>query len=228
MRVSIHQPWPIWCVYMIKLTKLPIPSVLQANAQKWTQELLYKHARGQKLTKSDRSKYNHDEVKSLLVTETSGKCAYCESYIRHIAYGDIEHITPKSVKPELWFAWDNLTLACDVCNTNKGEQENLVDPYDQIDPQNRLFFLGAVVWPMPGDEVADLTIRILDLNRDELYDRRQERIERLMSMLKTMAKTNDPALRQMLKTDFEAELEEHKEYTAMSRRVSSEFLARIA
>jgi uncharacterized protein (TIGR02646 family) len=213
---------------MIKLTKLPVPAVLQANAQRWTQEILDKHARGEKPTKTDRSKYNHTEVKSSLVNETNGKCAYCESYIRHIAYGDIEHITPKSAKLELWFAWDNLTLACDVCNTNKGEHENLVDPYDQNDPQNRLLFIGAAVWPMPGDEVADLTIRILDLNRDELFDRRLERIERLMSMLDTVAKTKDPALRQMLKADFQAELEENKEYAAMSRRVSSEVLARIA
>jgi uncharacterized protein (TIGR02646 family) len=105
---------------MIKLLKGDKPQVLKDNAATWGKTLVDKKARGEKPTDPDKARYRHPDIKVALIAETHGKCAYCESKLLHIAYGDIEHITPKSVKIELSVEWQNLTLACDRCNTNKG------------------------------------------------------------------------------------------------------------
>src|ERR1700722_9410453 len=104
---------------MIKINKLPAPAILVEKSTEWTNALLEKISKGEKPTDAESNRYRHAKIKQALLDETHGKCAYCESKLRHIAYGDIEHVVPKSVRPELSFDWQNLTLACDVCNTNK-------------------------------------------------------------------------------------------------------------
>lgn len=210
---------------MIRITKGPIPDVLRNNAVTWTGAVLAKIAAGEKPSNSEKSKYAHQEIKAAILSETYGKCAYCESKIRHIAYGDIEHVTPKNSRPELWFEWDNLTLACDMCNTNKKETLGVIDPY-LVDPEDKLVFFGAQVWPKPGDEQADISIRVLKLNRDELVGKRQERIEYLIKYLDAMAKTQNPVLREVIEQDFLTELDGNKEYAALSRSIARELSAK--
>ncbi|WP_223415301.1 MULTISPECIES: HNH endonuclease [unclassified Pseudomonas] len=210
---------------MIKLIKSEIPNILRVNGPEWTRIVLQKQAESLELTASEKSRYAHPEIKAAIIQETNGKCAYCESKVRHIAYGDIEHVIPKSSEPELWFDWENLTLACDVCNTNKGNKRGVVDPY-AVDPEQRFVFLGSVVWPVPGDETAALSVRILDLNRTELVGKRLERIEYLMLFSTTIEKTTCPDLRAILEQDFKRELESDKEYAALCRAVARELTAR--
>ena len=47
------------------------------------------------------------------IDETHGKCAYCESKIKHIDYGDIEHILPKNknARPDLCYF---CTKSCEI------------------------------------------------------------------------------------------------------------------
>ena len=106
---------------MRHLVKGAIPKVLQDKAQQWTEELLAVLARGEKPTDAIKGRYRHPDIKNAIKVETSDKCAYCESKITHIAYGDIEHIIPKSKVPARAYEWQNLTLACDICNGNKGD-----------------------------------------------------------------------------------------------------------
>lgn len=210
---------------MIKLTKSEIPNILRINGPDWTRIVLRKLEESVELASTEKSRYAHPEIKRAIIDETNGKCAYCESKIRHIAYGDIEHVSPKSSEPELWFEWGNLTLACDICNTNKGSKRGVVDPYD-LDPEQRFVFLGSMVWPAPGDEAAALTVRVLDLNRADLVGRRFERIEYLMMFSTTIEKTTCPELRKILEQDFRRELESSKEYAALCRSVGRELTAR--
>lgn len=44
-------------------------------------------------------------------------CSYCEQPIRHAP--EIEHVQPKSLKPELECKWKNLLIACTSCNRTK-------------------------------------------------------------------------------------------------------------
>jgi uncharacterized protein (TIGR02646 family) len=207
---------------MIKLEKGEQPQVLADNAVAWTNVVVDKLAAGEQPTKTEKGRYNHPEVKAALIAETRGKCAYCESKVRHVSYGDIEHVVPKSDEPSKWFDWFNLTLACDVCNTNKSNApvngDVFVDPY-AVDPEEHFWLLGTMVKPKPGNEAASLTERLLDLNRVELLERRAVRLHDLLRMLEVVERAQQPVLKAVLWDDFCREAEAHKEYAALARSV---------
>ena len=110
---------------MIRLEKGPAPEILVRNGPRWTHVLILRAQRGQRPKISESSRYRHPQIKDALIAETAGKCAYCESKLLHIAFGHIEHVAPKSRRPDLAFAWNNLTLSCELCNLQKGVREDL-------------------------------------------------------------------------------------------------------
>ncbi len=109
---------------MIQVTRTSKPKILSNNAVKWLTE--YKKAIAnystnpnditKKAKENAEKKYNHYEVKKELKDMFSSKCAYCESHVTHIDYGEIEHFKPKSKFPNSCFDWDNLLLGCSICN----------------------------------------------------------------------------------------------------------------
>lgn len=73
--------------------------------------------------------YGHTTVKTTLEEMQHGKCCFCESKIKHIGFGDVEHYRPKAgykqtTKDKLqkpgyyWLAysWNNLLFCCERCN----------------------------------------------------------------------------------------------------------------
>lgn len=73
--------------------------------------------------------YQHPTVKAGLQAAQHDKCAFCESKIPQIAFGDIEHFRPKAAYRQLrdgplkrpgyyWlaYAWENLLFVCELCN----------------------------------------------------------------------------------------------------------------
>lgn len=127
------------------------PQVLVDFAEQWTKEYLDCLQREEKPSETIAQRYNNKTIKDTLEKETFGKCAYCESKIKHIEFGDIEHILPKrkDARPDLYVEWSNLTLACEVCNrVNKRDYYNpnapLVNPYED-DPKDFLFFLERLL-----------------------------------------------------------------------------------
>jgi len=115
-----------------------------------------------------------------LEKETHGKCAYCESKIKHISYGDIEHILPKNIsaRPDLYVAWSNLTLSCEQCNqsgkrTYFDENLPLINPYTDI-PSQHLQDIGPRIMSISGDDRAFVTKNVLKLNRAVLVESRPE------------------------------------------------------
>jgi uncharacterized protein (TIGR02646 family) len=77
----------------------------------------------------ERSIYAADEVKNALRSAQHDKCAFCESKITHISYGDVEHYRPKAGYKQrdaealrqpgyYWLAyeWANLFFCCQLCN----------------------------------------------------------------------------------------------------------------
>src|SRR5947209_8328121 len=127
---------------MIRLNKGPKPQILTENEAAWTATVANGEA-----TPAEKARYRHPEIKEALVSETHGKCAYCESKLQHIHHGDIEHIYPKSLALEKTFEWENLTLACEICNQNKSNKdpflEQILDPYS-VEPSEHLFFAGPL------------------------------------------------------------------------------------
>ncbi|MCP3476508.1 HNH endonuclease [Bradyrhizobium sp. CCGUVB1N3] len=180
---------------MIRLTKGLMPARLQRHAAQWTQELLAAIAAGEKAEELRKSKYNHKDIKDAIKGETHNKCAYCESNPNHVTFGDIEHILPKSVKPELTYDWSNLTLACDICNTKKRDNEGFIDPYTE-DPGDHLQFLGPML--RAKDEHGRNTSVGLDLNRIALIERRHEKLQDLERRLIEIKAAQNHALKETL------------------------------
>jgi uncharacterized protein (TIGR02646 family) len=150
---------------MIKLQKANKPEILQTNGEIWTKALLDKAASGQVPTAAEKTRYRHPQIKEALIGETSGKCAYCESKLLHIHHGNVEHIMPKSLCLSKIVEWDNLTLACEVCNQNKSNLDpnaaNLIDPYAD-DPEQHITFTGCLVLSK-GTNKGTCSRTILDL-----------------------------------------------------------------
>lgn len=114
---------------MIKVERTENPKSLQKNEAKWVKKIqealeLVRQAttnteikEAKKNLENALDKYKQSDVKYALTTQMfQGKCAYCEAKIMHIDYGDIEHFRPKDFFPLLAVDWDNLLLACRVCN----------------------------------------------------------------------------------------------------------------
>ncbi|MGO7301380.1 HNH endonuclease [Rhizobium ruizarguesonis] len=208
---------------MIKLEKLPEPQVLVTNGEQWTAAIVAKLGTGEKLTNTEKTRYRHAGIKAVLVEETSGKCAYCESKLLHIHHGDVEHVVPKSLQPELTVEWDNLTLACEICNQKKSDldpnAEHIIDPY-VTDPADHLLFVGPLVFSK-GTVPGASTRSILDLNRGDLSERRSERLAALMGIVEQVLRTDLPmATRRALYLDLVAnEAHRNKQYSAMASAV---------
>jgi uncharacterized protein (TIGR02646 family) len=153
--------------------------------------------------KNSQKKYNHPEVKTALVQMFHGKCAYCESQITVVSYGNIEHFYPKGKFSDKTFDWENLLLSCDICNNprHKGDrfpidpngQPLLIDPTDVVtDPTRHLRFdwdAKARLASIYGlDERGKEVERTFDLNgikgRKALIRARSEYVEKLFILLK--------------------------------------------
>jgi uncharacterized protein (TIGR02646 family) len=169
---------------MRTLEKGPQPVSLASNAIAWRDELLAA-PQGSEEYRRIQARYRRDDIRDALRDETSRKCAYCEGYVEAYSYDHIEHIEPKTPKPELTFDWDNLTLACTVCNVNKGDDlpdaTNFVHPYNDA-PEQRFHFLGGLIQAAPADVAAQNMINWLDLNRAGLIIQRSELVKRLTNI----------------------------------------------
>ena len=164
--------------------------------------------------KNAQNKYSHREIKDALVTMFHGKCTYCESSIRVVTYGHIEHFYPKGDPNyvDKTFEWDNLLLSCDVCNDPGHKGTNLpldadgdpllIDPTDGVtDPAAHLKFSWA---PRTGlasvyglDERGQEVERVFDLNgvrgRKALIRERSRYVKKLYVILKLYDRRKDGA-----------------------------------
>jgi hypothetical protein len=205
---------------MIKLTKQAEPDVLKNNGDLWTNTLLDKLSRGEVVTSTEKTRYRHPDIKDALISETKGKCAYCESKLLHTQRGDIEHIHPKSLAPEKTFKWDNLTLSCEICNQNKSARdpqlECIIDPY-AINPADHIIFQGALAFSL-GTAHGISTIDILELNRMALAEARKSQLEKIMSIFQTLFRLDLPlqSKKAIFRNLLKNEGSDNGPYTAMA------------
>src|SRR5687767_6767398 len=120
---------------MIGLRKTDPPTYLLERIVGWTADLLAAMNSGNEQARRQiERRYNRPPIKEALLAETHGKCAYCESRIGSAGFPRIDHIKPRREAPELTFAWDNLTIACEACNGAKGDYWDprmpLLNPYE--------------------------------------------------------------------------------------------------
>lgn len=195
---------------MIQITRLPEPSILTNNRANWTNELcnerrayyqeLDKYNNGAlkeapKYPKPKKGRYAHERVKKQLRTMSGPKCAYCESFVLGNSYLHVEHFRPSSIYPFLAYDWNNLLLACEVCNSGyKKAKFPLMDGSSPIENRNNPSLLddsddNALINPCTDppenyfdflDEElicngirAEQTRDVCGLNREDLKDERK-------------------------------------------------------
>ena len=128
---------------MIRVTKPEqAPRILRERGHRTTEINQQAFESGERTFDFDSSLYGAKSVKNALITAQQGKCAFCESKIRHVAHGDVEHYRPKGGIRQgdgddleqpgyfwLAYAWTNLFLACQLCNQSfKKNLFPLADP----------------------------------------------------------------------------------------------------
>lgn len=210
---------------MIKLTKSAKPQILITNEQAWTTEYTTLLGANADIPKTLLGRYKHPDIKNQLIVDNGGKCSYCESKVLHISYGDVEHILPKSRRPELIFDWDNLTLACSICNTNKLDYYNpgndLLNPYID-EPTEHLMTLGASIFPISLSPRGALTHDTLELNRMALVERREEKLKNLKLLIHCWENETDQVKKSTWEDQIKKELEIDKEYILVSKNYVNE------
>ena len=103
------------------------------------------------------------ETKEALNEMYLGCCMYCEGSLGVTSHEQIEHFRPKSKFKELCFEYNNLHLACQICNSNKGNKfsENYIDPTVE-EPREHINYVG---WEAKGkDKKGDTMIETVKLN----------------------------------------------------------------
>jgi len=215
---------------MTPVSRRTKPKVLQQNEVKWLKKLqeainnlaILKQnpqttsielKKAQQDVGKAQDKYRHEKIKEALVTMFHGKCAYCESKLTHVSYGEIEHFYPKSAYPDKTFTWENLLLSCSICNNtnHKGvkfpldDRDNplLIDPTDGVtNPIDHLIFSwdeAALTASVYGRDLRGQTVvDIFDLNgtrgRVDLLKMRSREVKQLMTLLKFAQHGNPEAL----------------------------------
>ncbi|ABB73430.1 TIGR02646 family protein [Nitrosospira multiformis ATCC 25196] len=205
---------------MIKLNKLTVPPEIAEKIRQRQQHYNELDAKGEQIPDSLASAYKAPEVKELLRCETAEKCAYCESKISHVDYGDVEHLLPKSKFPQLRYSYENLTYTCSVCNTKKGDffdaQTPLLNPYKDK-PEDHLMAVGSMIFFIPGSDRGLVTQKRLALNRSNLVERRGERLESVATLIDQIARTKTSAIREVLLHELKEECEASEEYAFVVR-----------
>ncbi|MCJ7572202.1 MAG: HNH endonuclease [Candidatus Thermoplasmatota archaeon] len=98
------------------------------------------------------------EVKTALHHMQHGKCCYCEKKIKFRAGATIEHFIPKSYYHDgqgsiIWRMandWNNLLMACNICNDKKLDKlpitagiVQILNPTSDLDPEDHIDFVFA-------------------------------------------------------------------------------------
>jgi len=210
---------------MIKLVKRSKPRILVEKETQWTDDLMRYINNKTDPPESVKNKYRHDEIKNGVKLETNGKCAYCESKLLHVDYGDIEHIIPKAIKPDLSFVWGNLTLACSKCNTNKSKKYNpsspFLNPYvDEIDDHLRAF--GPLISHINHSFCGKITIGEIQLNRMELIERRIDALMHIQVIIDNYEKSPAGVEKDYLKQELITFSDSDKEFSFILKQYLSD------
>lgn len=163
----------------------------------------------------ERGDYKHSDNKATLKSSSFDKCMYCESKITHIDYGDVEHIKPKSIFPNLTYEWSNLGYACVKCNRDgKGNKyhDDFINPYED-DPEIFLEPIGSIIFSKNGNQRGEITIDFVKLNRPELLEKRNEKIEKMRPLMTRYHQCTVSAQKEAILEQIVEEAKEDREYS---------------
>jgi uncharacterized protein (TIGR02646 family) len=123
------------------------------------------------------------------------KCAFCESKISQVDYGQIEHFKPKSLYPTLCFEWDNFLLSCSLCNGtgSKGNKFPLdadegpfINPVEENPDDFFRFEYDETLKQflvLPKNIRAVTMLKIIKINREELAEHRTKEMFKILRFI---------------------------------------------
>lgn len=200
---------------MIKLVKGVAPQVLIDNAGSWTNDVMSYYNKGLDIPYASLKKYGHPDIKTAVINETNEKCAYCESCVTAVYYGDIEHIIPKAKYPRWAFYWKNLTFICNKCNNAKrdyaSKQTPLLNPYTD-DIYSHLSAFGPMIMHINASHRGKITHMRLKLNRKKLVEKRSEAILSFSNVLDEYNKETDLDVKEVYRDQLDEMLSAENEY----------------
>jgi len=212
---------------VIAVSRCAKPLALCRKATSWLRDLQTATTAAER--KRAEKRYNCSGVRTALEKMFHGKCAYCESAIVHVGYPHIEHFRPKVHYPELTFEWENLLLACSVCNSSRHKGDKFPiragvpllinpcvdDPSDHFEfTYDRTARVASVYGKTERGRTAET---MLGLNRAELRDHRSLHVRRLVVLAQTAA--SDPQAGDLLdEACFSS-----SEYAAFARAVKQRY-----
>ena len=201
---------------MRRLAKAPTPQVLVHEGSRLTTEYMQPRGPGQ----SEPTPWRHREIVDTLAAETASKCAYCEVIIADVAAPHVEHILPKSSRPELVVEWTNLTIACPNCNTYKGTyysvEAPLLDPYVH-EPGGHIDFAGPAITGKPGDDLGKRTVAKLRLMRPPLVIERAKRVQELADRIDRWSRVANADEKAIYEEEIRRSVDNDAEFTATLR-----------
>lgn len=190
---------------MRRLTRGPEPTVLINNSTSWTDDYKAAAAGG---TARLNERWRHDDIRTALASDASGKCMYCESKVADVGFPNVEHIRPKSQFPAEAHLWSNLGFACIVCNVAKLDYwsagAEVVDPYRE-NPDEFLVFHGDFVTAVTGSVRGRISRNKLDLQRAPLIASRLSRLEAVLKAVEEWQIAPEP-LKTMLAHEIERDV----------------------
>jgi uncharacterized protein (TIGR02646 family) len=206
---------------MRKINKSAKPDFLSENDTSLTAEYIRRVDSGD----AKFAPWRNSDIVSSLTGETYGKCAYCEAIISDVAPAHVEHIKPKSKRPDLVVDWQNLTLACPNCNSAKGdyysEENPLIDPVGDC-PDQYLLFAGPAVAGRLGEARGILTVIKLKLMRAPLVLERAKRIEEISAVLHNWAQAETSEEKEVYAEYIVDKIADDAEFSAMLRKYVSD------
>ena len=200
---------------MIRLQRIPLGEELAAIVAERIARLQTLLAAGEPIPAGLANSYRDPPLKAILFQETCDKCAYCESKITHVYFGDVEHIIPKRNQPGISLTPSNLTVACAQCNNAKSDYHDaawpLINPFED-NPDDEFLALGYHLTRRPGKHRARITIDVVKLNRMALLERRRERIQALEPLVDQYVAAPDGALKTLLRNELLKQASRDNEY----------------
>jgi len=205
---------------VIRLTREELPAEVRARLDQRAAQLSQCLVAGEEPPAAVLNAYKDPPLKSHLVAEANGKCAYCESKITHVYFGDVEHIRPKDLFPDERLRAENLCLACALCNNAKGnfwdDATPLLNPYVDA-PEEHVMLFGTYLIRRNGSDRGRLSIDRLALNRSPLLERRRERFQQLQPLADQYATTPPGAVRDLIRDELLRQAADDAEYALVVR-----------
>jgi uncharacterized protein (TIGR02646 family) len=128
---------------------------------------------------------HYRDARDELIGRVGDYCSYCEVCLHSSVH--VEHVRPKKPQPALEREWTNFLLACDECNSIKGDADVDLDDYYWPDRDNTArafrydFNLPPAVEPsltLAQQAIARSTIALTGLDRVPGHSRFSERDRR--------------------------------------------------